>query len=171
MWSLFTFLMGSLAGLAVSRVYENWDDIERVRRVIAEKENSWGRVWWLTVKNIYRLKREQLNSWINTRYRSTQALGGSMFAINYYHKRRKYRIVFKDESVLSPMVQAFDREGNDVTTTFIELLGPNLNFHRHTYTAKQIGVNQVHLEEKVLSFEEHETVHHFTPEELERFKK
>ena len=171
MWTLLSFSLGSLIGLIMSRVYENWDDVERVRRVIEEKESSWWRVWWLTVKNIYRFKKEQFNSWINTRYRSTKPLGNSMYAIEYFHKRRRYRIVFKDESVLSPMVQAFDRDGNDVTTTFIEFLGPNLNFHRHTYTAKQLGINQLHLEEKVLSFEEHEIVHHFTPEERGRFEK
>lgn len=117
----------------------------------------YARIWYKTLITIIKLNFKNLYTRFIQTVKTPHIISHDTYEIEYFYKGKTYRLLLNDTSHAShPSSQSFNvyNENNqEITSRFLEYLGPQFDFHKRGLTPKDLGYKRVVILDE--NFNEH----------------
>ena len=148
-------ILGIGIGYISSKVNDKREKIKKIHSTISVYTPSFIKSWYETIKTVVKIQldgfyndvQDNVIKRVKTARKITPCLLDNfekreIHEIDYYFKGKKYKFHF-EESVSNSCIDVYDGEGNNITSKFLEYLGPSNDFHGKKYTPRILGYSKI----------------------------
>ncbi len=130
-------------GYICARINEKSKKISQIHKVIQEHSPGFLSSWYKTIQTVAKIQWDGIYDEYVRKVKTSCYVARDVFEIEYFHKGKKYRIHLKDVIKDRVSLNVYDQSGNDITSVFLEYLGPHYDFHNRNYTPKDLGYSKI----------------------------
>jgi hypothetical protein len=141
MW-IYLFCIGT--GMVISQLLQRSSEIEQIYTSISEHTPSKLKSLFRTMKTICKLKYREIHNHYVQKLKQSTPLTKDKYLVDYYHNGQRYFILLKDSKDCH-QYEAYDQDGNDVSTTIRLYGGPNYDFHSQVVTQEDLNLTKIVL--------------------------